>query len=101
MASQKDRRSLGSWLIPASFHQRLQFERFYNHEFVCLEGISRMSKETKVLDAGAGRMAQQHIRGETLSTGADLTTLDLFEGEGVDVVGDCRRYPGGSCHFWS
>ena len=86
--------SLGARLVSERFHERLQFERYPIHDFVRREGIPQMKPGDKVLDAGSGRLPEQYLREEILATRASLTTLDLFAGEGVDVVGDV-----GKMHF--
>lgn len=52
-----------------------------------------MGEGVLVLDAGSGRLPEQFLRAEILATGATLTTLDLFSGEGVDVAGDVAAMP--------
>ncbi len=86
-------RSLGSRVLPGKLHERLQFERYPIHAFVREKVLGLLGPDVRVLDAGSGRIGEQYLRGEILATGARLETLDLFEGGGVDHVGDVAATP--------
>lgn len=85
--------SLGSALLPKHFHERLQIERWYVHEFIRSEAIPTMEEGMLVLDAGSGKIQEQHLRDELLATGATLHTCDLNFGEGVDFEADVSDMP--------
>jgi SAM-dependent methyltransferase len=81
-------KSLGSLILPKKLHERLQVERWYVHEFIRREAIPLMEPGMKVLDAGSGKLPEQYLREEILSTGATLHTCDLNFGPGVDFEAD-------------
>ncbi|WP_346331071.1 class I SAM-dependent methyltransferase [Prosthecobacter sp. SYSU 5D2] len=85
--------SLGKRLLPASFHERLQVERWHVHQFVRTEAMPLMKSGIRVLDAGSGRAQEQFLREELLATGATLETCDFCEGPGVDFVADVSNLP--------
>ncbi|WAC19652.1 class I SAM-dependent methyltransferase [Luteolibacter sp. SL250] len=86
-------KSLGSLLLPDSFHERMQVERWHVHEFIRKEAMPLMKPGIKVLDAGSGREQEQYLRKELLATGATLHTCDFCEGPGVDFVADVSDLP--------
>ncbi len=80
--------SLGKTFLPASWHERLQADRFPINDFVRRRLMPLLASGTKLLDAGSGRLQEQHLRAELIATGAALETLDFLAGEGVDHVAD-------------
>lgn len=92
-AKAQARASLGARLVPVAWHERLQFDRFPIHDFVRRQALPRLGAGLRILDAGSGRLPEQYLREELLATGAELTTLDLFAGKGVDVAGDIAAMP--------
>lgn len=89
----KGEASLGRRLLPASWHERLLLERWPIHDFLRRAALPLLAPGVEVLDAGSGRLPEQHLRDEILATGAELTTLDLFPGPGVNEVGDVAAMP--------
>lgn len=87
------RNSLGSLFLPKKLHDRMQVDRWYVHDFIRKEAISRMKSGFKVLDAGSGKLEEQHLREEILATGAILHTCDLNFGPGVDFEADVSSMP--------
>jgi len=85
--------SLGARFVPRRWHERLQVDRFPICDFVRRELLPCLGDGRKILDAGSGRLPEQYLRAEIMATGAQLTTLDLFAGEGVDVAGDVADLP--------
>jgi SAM-dependent methyltransferase len=81
-------KSLGSTLLPPSWHERLQADRYPIRDFVRRHFLPLLKPDMKVLDAGSGRLPEQQMRAELLATGAILDTLDFLPGEGVDHVAD-------------
>lgn len=86
-------KSLGAILLPARLHERLLIERWYVHDFIRKEAIPLMKPGLKVLDAGSGKLPEQHLREEFLATGATLHTCDLNFGPGVDFEADVSAMP--------
>ncbi len=80
--------SLGKTFLPPAWHERLQADRYPINEFVRRLVIPLLKPGMRVLDAGSGRLPEQHLRNELLATGATLETLDFLPGEGVDHVAD-------------
>lgn len=91
--SMKPMTSLGKKLLPRHLHERLQVERYYVHEFIRSEALPKMATGVKVLDAGSGKIQEQYLRNEILSTGASLHTCDLNFGQGVDFAADVSKMP--------
>jgi len=85
--------SLGSLLLPRRWHERLQVERWYVHEFIRREALPCMGPGVMVLDAGSGKLPEQYLREEILATGATLHTCDLNFGPGVDFEADVSALP--------
>jgi SAM-dependent methyltransferase len=80
--------SLGKTFLPASWHQRLQADRYPINDYVRKNFLPHLAPGIKVLDAGSGRLPEQQLRSDLLATGATLETLDFLPGEGVDHVAD-------------
>lgn len=79
--------------MPARLHERLQVERYPILRFVREQAMPLMNPGVKILDAGAGREHEQHLREELLATGATLHTCDFCAGPGVDFVADVSAMP--------
>ena len=86
-------KSLGSFLLPKSLHDRMLLERWYVHEFIRREALPLMKPGMKVLDAGSGKLPEQFLREEILATGVTLHTCDLNFGPGVDFEADVSAMP--------
>ncbi|MDB6117703.1 MAG: Methyltransferase type 11, partial [Verrucomicrobiaceae bacterium] len=80
--------SLGKTFLSPAWHERLQADRYPINEFVRRLVMPLLKPGMRVLDAGSGRLKEQHLRNELLATGASLETLDFLPGEGVDHVAD-------------
>ena len=80
--------SLGKTLLPPDWHERLQADRYPINAFVRQNFLPLLKPGVRLLDAGSGRLPEQHLRNELLATGATLETLDFMAGEGVDHVAD-------------
>lgn len=55
--------SLGSRVISQRWHNRMQLDRFPIQEFVRRTTIPLMGDYMRILDAGSGRLSEQHLRG--------------------------------------
>ncbi|MDB6138320.1 MAG: SAM-dependent methyltransferase [Verrucomicrobiaceae bacterium] len=80
--------SLGKTFLSPALHERLQADRYPINEFVRRLVMPLLKPGMRVLDAGSGRLPEQHLRSELLATGAALETLDFLPGEGVDHTAD-------------
>jgi len=90
---------LGARFLSPKFHQRMQFERWFIHDFVRRHALPKLKDGVRILDAGSGRVEEQYLRNDFLGSGAELVTLDLFAGEGVDHVVDVAEMPFGDDEF--
>ena len=71
----------------------MQIPRAQINGFVKKHILQRDLKDVRVLDAGSGSESEQYVRDYILAKGANLETLDLYEADGVDYVGDVAETP--------
>ena len=86
-------KSLGHRLLPSKLYQQMQFDRHPINDFARRKFFPVLSPRTRLLDAGSGRLDEQHLRGEILAMGVKLETMDMFPGDGVDHVGSVEAAP--------
>jgi SAM-dependent methyltransferase len=70
-----------------------EYDRYFIRKFVSAWALPKLRLGMSVLDAGSGNRSEQMFRQNILDTGAELTTCDAKENDGVDLVVDLHSLP--------